>query len=96
MKLLEETIPIQLATVAVFIFSLAFGFLLLRLRDVIFGSDVDIGTVDNRIDFNKKIAEEEQMNLDILLKGQKCEVIDTASIVKRNREKDFGVANKDK
>ena len=87
--LMEETIPIQLAAVAIFIFSLALGFLLLRLRDIIFGSDVGIGTVDHRIDFNKKIAEEEQMNLDLLLKGQKCEVIDTASIVKRNWEKDF-------
>lgn len=63
-----ESVNVQLASLVIFILGLSLGFLLLRLRDVIFGSGV--GPTYDHIDFNKKIEEEEKLNLDQILKNR--------------------------
>ena len=69
MKYTDNTI-LRFETLAVFFISLAFGMILLRIRDYIFGEDVSSGSGINHIDFKKKIEEEEQANLDELFKSQ--------------------------
>ena len=56
-------------TLALFILSLAFGAGLLRIRDVLFGEDISCGS-NCHIDVKKKIEEEEQANLDQIIKGR--------------------------
>ena len=67
--MIKDTLPLQLASLLIFFGSLAIGYMLLQLRDIIFGQDV-VMTKGDRIDFNKKILEEEQLNLDILVKDR--------------------------
>ena len=67
--MIKDTLPLQLASLLIFFGSLAIGYMLLRLRDIIFGQDV-VMTKGDRIDFNKKIVEEEQLNLDMLVKDR--------------------------
>jgi len=50
--------------------------LLLRIRDFLFGEDVDGGSY-HHIDFKKKIEEEEQANLDEIIKDRGCRNLDT-------------------
>ena len=64
----NEAINIQLASVIIVILGLLSGFLLLRLRDVIFGGGV--GPTYNHIDFDKKIEEEENLNLDRIIESR--------------------------
>ena len=65
---LSDSFPLHIAAIAIFFLSLALGIVLLRLRDLAFGPEA--GKPNNRhIDFSKKIAEEEQLNLDQLLRG---------------------------
>lgn len=78
----DDTISIQLASLAVFALSLALGFALLRLRDLVFGDGVSTAA-DHHIDFNKKIEEEEQLNLDLILQGRRCKSLDTDAIVQQ-------------
>ena len=78
-----NTIPLQLASIAILVFSLALGFILLRLRDIIFGGDVSTGD-HHIIDFNKKIEEEEQLNLDQILNKSRCGTLNTASVANWN------------
>ena len=68
--MIKDTLPLQLASLLIFFGSLAIGYMLLRLRDIIFGQDVIMTKGDHRIDFNKKIVEEEQLNLDMLVKDR--------------------------
>lgn len=65
----NEAINIQLASVIIVILGLLSGFLLLRLRDVIFGGGV--GPTYNHIDFDKKIEEEENLNLDRIIESRR-------------------------
>ena len=47
--------------------------MLLRIRDFLFGEDISGGGgADHHIDFQKKIEEEEQDNLDEILKTRGC------------------------
>lgn len=71
MEYTDNTI-LRFETLAVFFISLAFGMILLRIRDYIFGEDVSSSSSSgiNHIDFKKKIEEEEQANLDELFKSQ--------------------------
>ncbi len=64
-----ESINVQLASLVIFILGLLLGFLLLRLRDVIFGGG--LGPTYDHIDFDKKIEEEERLNLDQILKDRR-------------------------
>ena len=64
-----ESINVQLASLVIFALGLLLGLLLLRLRDIIFGGGV--GPTYDHIDFNKKIEEEEKMNLDQILKDRR-------------------------
>jgi hypothetical protein len=64
-----EAINVQLASLVIFILGLLLGFLLLRLRDIIFGGGV--GPSYDHIDFNTKIEEEEKLNLDQILKDRR-------------------------
>jgi len=64
-----ESINVQLASLVIFGLGLLLGLLLLRLRDIIFGGGV--GPTYDHIDFNKKIEEEEKMNLDQILKDRR-------------------------
>ena len=81
----------HIAALAIFLLSLALGVVLLRLRDVIFGPDVGKPNNYHHIDFNKKIVEEEQLNLDEISKGNNKRGVgrklDTASFGNRNRRK---------
>jgi len=61
---LTDDLSLRFASLAIFIVSLAVGFVLLGLRDLVFEQDVRIGDGRHAIDFNKKIEEEEQLNLD--------------------------------
>ena len=82
-KIMEviDTIPLQLASILIFIGSLAVGYILLMLRDFMFGNDV--GTKgDHHIDFNKKIEEEEELNLNVL--GRSSKKLNTESITSYN------------
>jgi hypothetical protein len=65
-----ESINVQLASLVIFILGLLLGFLLLRLRDIIFGGG--LGPTYDHIDFDKKIEEEERLNLDQILKDRRC------------------------
>jgi len=76
-----DTIPLQLASLLIFIGSLAVGYVLLLLRDVLFGNDVSTKG-DHHIDFNKKIEEEEELNLNVL--GQSSKRLNTESIISYN------------
>ena len=64
----DKTLLLRFETLALFVFSLIFGFMLLRIRDFLFGED----RTDHHIDFKKKIEEEEQDNLDEILKTRGC------------------------
>ena len=75
-----DTIPLQLASLLIFIGSLAVGYILLMLRDVTFGRDSTKG--DHHIDFNKKIEEEEELNLNVL--GRSSKKLNTKSIIYYN------------
>ncbi len=55
---------LRFETLALFIFSLAFGMGLLRIRDLLFGEDFSSGGSHCHIDVKKKIEEEEQANLE--------------------------------
>ena len=66
---------LRFETLALFVCSLAFGMLLLRIRDFLFGEDVDGGSY-HHIDFKKKIEEEEQANLDEIIKDRGCRNLD--------------------
>ena len=52
---------------------------LLWLRDLFFGESIG-GGGDHRIDFKKKIEEEEQANLDEMLKDRGCRNLNTELI----------------
>ena len=52
----------------IFFFSLAFGLLMLKVRDFLF--DVEIGHVSAKIDFQKKVMEEQESNLKKLQKKE--------------------------
>jgi len=56
------------------VFSLGFGFMLLRIRDFLFGEDIRGVGANHHIDFQKKIEEEEQDNLDEILKTQAVKI----------------------
>lgn len=62
-------------TLAILVFSLVFGMGLLRLRDFLFGEDGSSG--NHHIDFKKKIEEEEQANLDEILRDRGHRSLDT-------------------
>lgn len=63
-----DNFPLHIAAIAIFFLSLALGVVLLRLRDFVFGTEA--GKHNNhQINFYNKIAEEEQLNLDELLRG---------------------------
>lgn len=80
----SDTFPLYIATIAVFAVSLVLGVVLLRLRDFVFGAD--IGSLgDHHIDFNKKIEEEEQLNLDEMRKSRRCRNVSTVSITNFGR-----------
>lgn len=68
----DKTLLLRFETLALFVFSLIFGFMLLRIRDFLFGEDIKGGGTDHHIDFQKKIEEEEQDNLDEILKTRGC------------------------
>ena len=76
-----DTIPLQLASLLIFIGSLAVGYILLMLRDVMFGGDVSTKG-NHHVDFNKKIEEEEELNLDVL--GRSSKKLNTKSIASYN------------
>ena len=76
-----DTIPLQLASLLIFIGSLAVGYILLMLRDILFGGDVSTKG-DHHIDFNKKIEEEEELNLNVL--GRSSKKLNTESIISYN------------
>ena len=48
--------------------------MLLRIRDFLFGEDIRGGGANHHIDFKKKIEEEEQDNLDEILKTQAVKI----------------------
>jgi hypothetical protein len=73
---------LRFETLALFVFSLAFGMILLRIRDFLFGEDVDGGGGYPHIDFKKKIEEEEQANLDEIVKERGCRNLNTAGVSK--------------
>lgn len=50
----------------------------------VFGRDV--GLSDHHVDFDKKIVEEEQMNLDEILKGGRCKNLDVEFIDRQNKK----------
>jgi hypothetical protein len=66
----SDSTLLRFETLALFVFSLAFGMLLIKLRDFLFGEDV--GGVSHHIDFKKKLEEEEQANLDEILRDRGC------------------------
>jgi hypothetical protein len=55
--------------------SFMFGWILLKIKDFLFGHDVDVGY--HHIDFQKKIEEEEQLNIDELNKHPICKHLNT-------------------
>jgi hypothetical protein len=66
-------LSLRFESVALFVFSLAIGILLLKLRDLLFGRGID--GRNHHISFKKKIEEEEKLNLDVLMRHRRCKSV---------------------